>query len=149
MHGKSDGLFSWTKEEPVIFQEIHNFIPVPLFRLHDISCVFEHMLEVPSKLALPQMLHTAPLKADQRLESTTSPPPQILIYYLSVVHWLQWPVFLALLTIVFTVKPRDKLTLCYKALKTWRLVYTHCGVGVMCVRVHSCLPVYFGQPFVS
>lgn len=40
--------------------------------------------------------------------------------YLSFVHSCadHRPVLLALLTIVFTVKLRDKLTLCYRALKT-------------------------------
>ena len=70
------------------------------------------------------MQHTAPLEADQRLESPwkiqTSTPPHTLMHYLSVMHGCSdhRPVLLALVTIVFTVKPGDKLTLCYQALKT-------------------------------
>lgn len=72
----------------------------------------------------PKMQHTAPLEADQRLESPwkiqTSTPPHTLMHYLSVMHGCSdhRPVLLALVTIVFTVKPGDKLTLCYQALKT-------------------------------
>lgn len=66
------------------------------------------------------MVHAAPFKPEQRPEEPLNTPPwRTHVPYLSFVHSCgdHRPVLLALLTIVFTVKLGDKLTLCYRALK--------------------------------
>lgn len=71
------------------------------------------------------------LKAGQRQDRSykiQSPPPLCVVHG----HGDHRAVSIALLTTVFTVEPRDKLTLCYRALKSWRAAYTHCRVGVVC-----------------
>lgn len=96
--------------------------------LGDLQCFTQHLFQAAQRPDNP--LNTLPARTRVR--------------YLSFVHSCadHRPVLLALLTIVFTVKLGDKLTLCYRALKTWRAVYTRRSGGGVCMHASAAVCVF-------